>query len=399
MNITSQRADRSAYLYIGVYSAVLYSVLLIAPVVASMLAADFDLGPTQVGLVFSVELACFSLATLPAYFWLRRVNVRTVTILCTGIVVLGNLLSAWSPNFEMLLVIRALTSIAAGSITVIILSLSGKTSNPSRAYGIFVVTQLAMGAIILLVFPALYAGKTASAVYLTIAILVALTLPAAWCLKGNEFKKTPDTASSPRQAMTKKNILVFAAALIAVFGFYFALGGVWTFMAEIGHAGGIALELASSTLGIATIVGVIAALLASIVGESRRANLYIVVGYLAMGLAVFMLYGGPGVLRYATAAVVFKIAWSWLLPFLLAAVSRIGGPHVMSSTNLMIGTGLGLSPVFAGKLIELSGGYQLMITFSLVFLSIALFASTVVMRNETTAKQQQTAPEPLTVSN
>ncbi|HEY4535709.1 MAG TPA: MFS transporter [Enteractinococcus sp.] len=138
---------------------------------------------------FSVELACFSLATLPAYLWLRRANVRTVTILCTVLVVLGNLLSAWTTSFEALLVIRALTSLAAGSITVILLSLSGKTSNPSRAYGIFVVTQLAMGAVILLVFPALYAGKTAASVYLTIAILMALTLPAAWCVQGHEFKR------------------------------------------------------------------------------------------------------------------------------------------------------------------------------------------------------------------
>lgn len=67
MNTLTLNRDRSAYLYIGVYSAVMYSVLLIAPVVASMLVADFDLTPSSVGLVFSVELACFSLATLPAY--------------------------------------------------------------------------------------------------------------------------------------------------------------------------------------------------------------------------------------------------------------------------------------------------------------------------------------------
>lgn len=373
-------SDRKAYIYVGVYSAVLYSVLLIAPVVASMLATDFSLSPTDVGLIFSVELACFSLATLPAYLWLRRTNVRTVTLLCTVIVVLGNCLSAWAPGFESLLVIRALTSLAAGSITVLILSVSAKTSNPSRAYGIFVVAQLAMGAIILLVFPILYASRTASAVYMTIAVLAVLTLPAAWCLQGNEFRK--DSSTIPTKTISAKNVVVFGAALVAVFGFYFALGGVWTFMAEIGSAGGVALEVASSMLGIATLAGAGMALVASIVGESRKANLYIVVGYIAMGLSMFMLFGGPGVIRYAVAVIIFKIAWSWLLPFLLAVVSRLGGPHVMSSTNLMIGSGLGLSPIFAGRLIETSGGYGLMITISIALLGIALIASMVVMRNE-----------------
>lgn len=380
MSLT-RSSDQKAYVYIGVYSAVLYSVLLIAPIVASMLAADFNLGPTKLGLVFSVELACFSLATLPSYLWLRRANVRVVTLLCTVIVVFGNLLSAWVASFEALLIIRAVTSLAAGSITVLILSLSAKTSNPARAYGIFVVAQLAMGAIILLAFPALYAGKTAASVYLTIAILAALTLPAAWCLQGNEFKK--DASATPVQTTSGNNVLVFGSALLAVFGFYFALGGIWTFMAEIGHAGGVSLDTASSMLGIATAAGAGMALVATIVGDSKRANIYVVAGYIAMAVAMFLLYGGPGVLRYTIAAMVFKLAWSWLLPFLLAAVSRIGGPYVMSSTNLMIGSALGLSPVFAGGLIESSGGYGLMIGISLVLLAVALVASIFVMRSET----------------
>lgn len=382
--------DQKAYLFIGVYSAVLYSVLLIAPVVASMLATDLDLTPTSVGLVFSVELACFSLATIPAYLWLRKANVRTVTILCTAIVVVGNLLSAWTPSFEALLAIRGITSLAAGSITVLILSISAKTSNPSRAYGIFVVAQLAMGAVILLVFPVLYAGRTASAVYITLAVLATLTLPAAWCLQGNEFKK--DTSTEPVKVVSKKNVFVFGSALVAVFGFYFALGGIWTFMAEIGHAGGVALETASSMLGIATVAGAAMALAASVVGEAKKANLYIVIGYVAMGIAMLMLYGGPGLVRYVVGALIFKLAWSWLLPFLLSVVSQIGGPHVMSSTNLMIGSGLGLSPVFAGRLIETSGGYELMIGISLVLLAIAFVASVVVMRSSTKAAVQREEP-------
>src|SRR5699024_12132540 len=82
-----------------------------------------------------------------------------------------------------------------------------------------------MGAVILLVFPVLYAGRTASAVYITLAVLATLTLPAAWCLQGNEFKK--DTSTEPVQVVSKKNVFVFGSALVAVFGFYFALGGIW----------------------------------------------------------------------------------------------------------------------------------------------------------------------------
>src|SRR5699024_5294272 len=154
------------------------------------------------------------------------------------------------------------------------------TTNTSSAFVILFVAQLASGAVILLVFPVLYAGRTASAVYITLAVLATLTLPAAWCLQGNEIKK--DTSTEPVQVVSKKNVFVFGSALVAVFGFYFALGGICTFMAEIGHAGGVALDTASSMLGIATVAGAAMALAASVVGESKKANLYIVIGYAAM---------------------------------------------------------------------------------------------------------------------
>ncbi|NKX50768.1 MFS transporter, partial [Arthrobacter deserti] len=59
--------DRGIYAYIAVFSAVLYMVLLIAPVIAGKLVQQFGLAPTEVGMLFSLELGAFSLATVPAY--------------------------------------------------------------------------------------------------------------------------------------------------------------------------------------------------------------------------------------------------------------------------------------------------------------------------------------------
>lgn len=372
-------SNKRAYTYIGAFSAALYAVVLVAPVIASMLAEEYQLNSFHVGMVNSVELGCFSIATVPAYLWLQRANVRWVTLFCTCVVVLGNVASAIVPTFEGLVVLRAVTALAAGSITVLILSLSAKTSNPSRAYGIFLVAQLGMGAVILLVFPVLYSDNSLGAVYLTLAGLAALCIPAAWCLRGGEFTSAGTVREKTR--MGRRTVAEFASGLLAVLCFYLALGGVWTFMAEIAQHGGVSVSLASSMLGIATLVGAAVALLATLVGESRKENFYILAGYLAMGTAMALLFGAPGLLRYIIAIVTFKIAWSWLLPFLLSVVSRTGGSHVMSSTNLMIGTGLGVGPLLAGQLIDASGGFGLMITVSLVVLAVAVSASCWVMRS------------------
>lgn len=170
------RLSRRIYLFTSVFSAVLYTVLLVAPVIAFPLTTKYQLEPTQVGLLFSCELGAFSLATVPAYLWLSRVPlVRSVTV-CTIIVILGNLVSGFVPSFEALLLVRIITSLAAGSITVVLLALGPKASNPGRAFGLFVVCQLAMGALILAVFPSLYANADVSAMYWTLAGLSVICL-------------------------------------------------------------------------------------------------------------------------------------------------------------------------------------------------------------------------------
>src|SRR5699024_4617088 len=133
--------ERGTYIYIGVYSAVLYMVLLIAPVITSKLVEQYGLSATQVGGLLSLELGAFSLATIPAYLWLRKVNLVIATQVFTIIAVLGNIASGFVDNYVLLVICRVITSLAAGSITVIILGLSGKTSNPGRAYGLFVAAQ------------------------------------------------------------------------------------------------------------------------------------------------------------------------------------------------------------------------------------------------------------------
>jgi len=375
MSSTIDTAERRIYIYIAAISAVLNAVLLVAPVLASKLSAQLGLDPAQVGLIASVELGCFSLATVPAFLWLRRVNIRTLTIWCLAVVAAGNVASAMAGSFALLLGVRAITSLAAGSVIVVILSLSAKAANPSRAYGLFVVSQLAMGAVILFLFPLIYAQRPVAAVYLTLAVLATACLGCAACVKGNELQ----AAASGRPA-AKARLLPLGCALLAVLCFYVALGGVWTFMAQIAIGSGITLDAASSLIGIATIFGVLSSLASTLVGEHRLGKYFVLAGFAVMAVSISCLFGTPGLLRFVAAAVLFKIAWSWLLPFLLAEVSRVGGAQVMNAANLAIGGGLAIGPLLAGSLIQASSGFATMLGVALAILGVAVISSVAVFR-------------------
>lgn len=371
-----KNSDRGTYLYISVFSAVLYTVLLTAPVVAGKLVEQYSLSPSQVGLLFSAELGAFSLATVPAYLWLKKINLRTATYFFATIVILGNVVSGFLDSFTMLLAARVITSLAAGSITVIILSLSGRTSNPSRAFGLFVVFQLAMGALILAVFPTLYADSRVSAIYWTLAGLTAACLPVVSKIDGRALQ-APSTAAEMNRPKSPPTSLIIGLA--AVLLFYVALSGVWSFMAQISEAVGIDLSTTSTILAVATGAGIVSALLATILGDTPRRTWYLCWGYLGMILSVALLFGMPGVAQFTIAAVVFKFAWTLILPYLLSTLSDFGGSQVMNSTNLMIGAGFSLGPVLSGILIEASG-LGAMITFSLIAVSTSLLCVLVIQR-------------------
>lgn len=305
--------------------------------------------PTQIGALFSLELGAFSLATLPAYLWLTRIDLRTASYLFTGIIVAGNLASGVLDCFALLVVVRVAASLAAGSITVILLTLSGKTANPSRAFGIFVVCQLAMGALVLAVFPTIYAGADVAAVYRTLAGLTAACLPFVRLIDG-QVRRQARTADIVGE---RPPVGRFVIGLAAVFLFYVSLSGVWTFMAQISGGAGIDLSASSSVLSVATVAGIASALVAAIVGDSPRRRQYLLAGYLGMAASIVLLFGAPGLMRFAVAAIVFKFAWTFILPYLLSTLSELGsGGQVMNSTNLMIGSGFAVGPYLSGVLIS-----------------------------------------------
>ena len=377
-------ADRGIYTYIAVFSAVLYMVLLIAPVIAGKLAAQFDLAPTEIGMLFSLELGAFSLATVPAYLWLNRMNLRTVTYVCTAVVIAGNMVSGFLDSFALLVLARVVTSLAAGSITVIILTLSGKTANPSRAFGVFVVFQLLMGAIILFGFPLLYADSTVAAIYWTMAALALCCLPVVRMIDGEVLRRPgDDDAAAPRSAPVDRpaSKARFAVGLAAVLLFYVSLSGVWSFMAQLSGAAGIDLPTSSLILAIATLPGIAAPLIATFLGDSPKRRWFLLAGYAGLGTGVALLFGAPGVIRFALAAMIFKFAWTFILPYLLSSLTDIGGRHVMNSTNLMIGSGFAVGPMASGMLIESSGGgFGAMLAFSAAGVLLSLACAMAIQR-------------------
>ena len=355
---------------IVLFAAITPTILMTAPAVAAQLAAQWQLSPSQIGDLFSVELGAMSLATLPALWWLKCVSWRVAALGAAVLFITANLLSMLADTYTHLLILRFASALAGGSLMILCLASAATTANPSRVYGLWVMGQLVVGAIGLAVLPGLFERYGLEACYLILAGLMTVLLPLAW--------NFPSTSPAPQAAaMTALPGSRWKAAVgvAAVLAFYISLGGVWTFIGALGASAGISAQHSGEILAIATVMGIAGAACVSLIGTRLPRLPLLLAGYALMAAAVLLLLGQPTLVRFALAALLFKFAWTFILPLILACLADLDhSGKLMNASNLVIGGGLAIGPAIAGRLIEASGGFAVLLVGGAVItlLSLAL---------------------------
>ncbi|KVW14746.1 MFS transporter [Burkholderia cepacia] len=354
---------RSTLVALVVFAAITPLLLLVAPAVAGQLATQLGLSASQIGTYFFVELGAFSLATVPSYLWLGRIDARRVAAFAIALFGAGNLLTAlWMPGFVALLALRAVTALGGGSLMVLCMTSAATSENSDRVYGLWVVGQLIAGAIGLFVLPHVFAAFGLRALYVALAGLALLAAPLS-----RGFPSSLGARAAPAQhargaaARTPQGSIVLAIG--AVLTFYLAIGSVWTFASRAAAEAGLDPQSTGNVLAIASVMGIAGAALASCAGGrlARRATLtagYALLAASLVALAVMRQADG-----YSAAIFAFKFAWTFVLPFILATVAQIDtSGRLVATLNFVIGAGLAAGPLLAGLMLDAGGTMHALFT-------------------------------------
>lgn len=364
-----QSVDRGIYTLTAVASSTLYVVLLIAPVLAIKLATDLAFSNGEIGALLSIELGAFALATVPSYLWLRRVDIRKAIYVLAVLVIGGNVISGFMTDFGSLAVARALTALSAGSITVIVLAIGGKASNPARAFGVFILAQCIVGAVVLFLFPIVYANLPIGAIYWTMAGLAALLLLFVHVLDGGLLRRADDVANT---GQTGRDVKRYVLGLLAVLLLFVAGAGLWSFLGQIAVMAGQSPTSVSLAFSIATIIGIVAPLAVTLLGERRGSWIFIAVGSAVMVVSVVLLFGMTSGIVLIISATLFTLGWNFLPPYLFAAIGRTSGsPYALSTTNLLVGVGFAIGPAVAGQMLEATGSSTPLLLGCMAVLTLA----------------------------
>ncbi|RQT55045.1 MFS transporter [Burkholderia cepacia] len=354
---------RSTLVALVVFAAITPLLLLVAPAVAGQLATQLGLSASQIGTYFFVELGAFSLATVPSYLWLGRIDARRVAAFAIALFSAGNLLTAlWMPGFVALLALRAVTALGGGSLMVLCMTSAATSENSDRMYGLWVVGQLIAGAIGLFVLPHVFAAFGLRALYVALAGLALLAAPLSRGFPSSLGARTaPAQHARGAAARTPQGLIVLAIG--AVLTFYLAIGSVWTFASRAAAEAGLDPQSTGNVLAIASVMGIAGAALASCAGGrlARRAMLtagYALLAASLVALAVMRQAGG-----YSAAIFAFKFAWTFVLPFILATVAQIDSSgRLVATLNFVIGAGLAAGPLLAGLMLDAGGTMHALFT-------------------------------------
>lgn len=393
-------SNRGAYVMIAAFSAVMYAVLLTYPAMTDQLIEAHNMEADKIGLLFSVEMGVLSLATLPAYLWLKRVSLVPIMVLLTVLMVFGNILSSLAPTFWLLVTARGLTALAAGSMVVVILAFCRRMANSSRALGIWVTAQLAMAAVILGIYPWTFATLELDGVYLAHAGIIALCLITLPSVRGVSFKNAGAGAVAKQDIGESFRWIPAIFGLAAILIFYASLHSVWALTGLLASAGGIAANTTSLILSLATIAGVASALLATLIGDTKYRSALTTLGLGAMAISVLLFIGAPHAARFAVAAILFKFAWTFALPFIMSSLADLPrSDQVMNSFNLMNGLGGAIGPALGGILVARTGSLDLMLVLGAMGLGMTIVC--VMVLNNPRLRKPKTAavvePEPALV--
>ncbi|HGO6123455.1 MFS transporter [Burkholderia cepacia] len=354
---------RSTLVALVVFAAITPLLLLVAPAVAGQLATQLGLSASQIGTYFFVELGAFSLATVPSYLWLGRIDARRVAAFAIALFGAGNLLTAlWMPGFVALLALRAVTALGGGSLMVLCMTSAATSENSDRVYGLWVVGQLIAGALGLFVLPHVFAAFGLRALYVALAGLALLAAPLSRGFPSSLGARTaPAQHARGAAARTPQGSIVLAIG--AVLTFYLAIGSVWTFASRAAAEAGLDPQSTGNVLAIASVMGIAGAALASCAGGrlARRAMLtagYALLAASLVALAVMRQAGG-----YSAAIFAFKFAWTFVLPFILATVAQIDtSGRLVATLNFVIGAGLAAGPLLAGLMLDAGGTMHALFT-------------------------------------
>lgn len=370
-----------AMLATGVISTL---VLLGLPVLVGGMANEFHWGDVERGWLASADMAGSTIASLIVIRRVARLNWQWAARAAIAVVVAGNLASIFADGFGMLMMLRILTGLGNGVILSIVFTGLCHSRDPDRLFGIYVLAQLILQALLLSTLPGVIAGLGMYWVY----VMLAAAAAASGLLTGlfpsglagmTDARRVAATAAGPA-ASTRglhdiapiRTVIALAAQAI----YFIAVAALWGYYEGIGREFSLSMTQIGNALAVSALAGMAGSVAVIILGVRAPRIFSMVAGTVVSIAAALMLIEGTGHTRYMISASLFNFAWNYTFPYQMGVLSQFDRQGSVAVISLLVQlTGLALGPALAALLLTGSGYDAILLACVGCYgISLALFA-------------------------
>ena len=353
-----------AAIYINVIGA---AVFIVQPGFIQLLVSSFGYGAEQAGYIASAEMWGIALATVLLNFLIRSVSWRLLLAIACVLIILGNMASIIAVSAIDFSLWRFVAGVGSGVMISIGFSIVGLTQNPDRNFGLVIAAVLTYGAVGLFVMPAANELIGIKGIIVFFALLGASVLPL--------LRYLPVSGDVHLQA---DDIIVAVPerhkyfGIAAVFFYFLGQGVIWAYLFLIGTDGGSSEQSIANSLSLSQLVGIAGAFLAATTGLRYGRIKPIVLGIAGGVVPLLLLFQGADILLYTVAVCIYNFSWSYLHPYLLAAMASFeaGGRIVTYAVSGQM-TGLASGPALAAFVLK-DSNFTPIIALGILNFTIAL---------------------------
>ncbi len=344
--------------------------MFIAPLLIGGMVTHLGFTEEQASFVISAELFGAAIATFPAFYWLNRWNWRAVAAVSLFFAALANIITYFATDINSVVVWRFLAGVSWGTSMCVCFTGIGLVRNPERVFGFWVVLELIFGAIALSVFPEVVQVFGFRSIFPIIGVLLLIVLLGVNLLpphgKQTEFQLRNRTYGF-------KKYIPGLITLISLYVFYIAVYGVYSFVERIGAIAKLSYDDIAYTLSFATLMGVVAALLAAFIEKTIGRFLPIAIGGILFSISMIFFVMENLYIQYFLAVCCLLFAWNFLLPYLMSSIADVDHSGVlMVLANAITGAGLATAPPIAAALTDGADFHGIIVLCSICMV-IALF--------------------------
>jgi predicted MFS family arabinose efflux permease len=309
----NSRGSLIATIYLAVIGA---AVFIVQPGFVQGMVDYYGFSERQAGYAASAEVWGIAVSSILLAFGGDRFNWRALLRYALLLFVCGNLLSILTADPVAFSALRCIVGLGAGTMISLTFTIMGLTRYPDRNFGYLVAAVLVYSAIGLWVMPSVLHAAGLEAVVIFFALLGASGWFALRYVP-RSFQDRPQVAQDAVELSWGYKSL----ALLAMFVFFLAQGGIWAYLFLIGLGGGLGEQQVANGLMLSGIVGIGGAFVPVILGARIGRALPLAVSILGGALLLSLLTCNFDALLYALVVSLYGFSWNMSHPYLLASVA------------------------------------------------------------------------------